>query len=258
MNEPKRLRDGDGPAAMLLARAELEVPSASRKRALAFTGAAASMLASSGAAAAASGAALAKSVMLWVVVGTVGGGLLSLTVAQTISSFEARGAAKSATTLPLPPPRAPVAPPRAPAVAPPPPESVATAPEVAESPSEGARSPGSINQGRSAGSSKPSPAPVGAAVSKPAVTSSLFDEQRSIEMARAAVSRGDASSALATLDDYQRAYPQGRFGPEALALRVEALRAQGNIEGARAFARQFERRFPHHPLLSRVQAAAQR
>ena len=107
MNEPKRLRESGGPAAALLASAELEVPTASRKRALAFTGVAASMLASSGATAA-SGAALVKSVMLWVAVGTVGGGLMSVTVAETISHFDARSAGPrtAAPPLPLPPPRA--------------------------------------------------------------------------------------------------------------------------------------------------------
>lgn len=250
MNEPKRLRDGEGPAAALLASAELEVPSASRKRALAFTGAAASMLASSGAMAA-SGAALTKSVMLWVVIGTVGGGLTSLTVAKTISHFEAPSATHAtaaAPPLPLPPPRAAT------------PRDVATqavppaVPEVALA----APTPVVANPSRPASSPKPSAAAARAEAPKPAAISSLFDEQRSIESARAAVSRGDAGAALATLDDYERTNPRGQFGPEALALRVEALRAQGNLDRARTFAQQFERRYPHHPLLSRVQAAVKR
>jgi hypothetical protein len=110
------------------------------------------------------------------------------------------------------------------------------------------------------------PAPGLSAVAAPAVAAapamplpgpSLFEEQRSIESARAAVARGDAASALTTLDAYDRAYPQGQFGPEALALRVEALSAAGQLGRARGLAAEFERRYPHHPLLARVQGAVQ-
>ena len=65
--------------------------------------------------------------------------------------------------------------------------------------------------------------------------------------------QGDATRALATLDAYDRSYAQKQFGPEALALRVQALRASGQEGRARALAREFEQRYPHHPLLSRVQ-----
>jgi hypothetical protein len=253
MNEPKRLRESGGPAAALLASAELEVPTASRKRALAFTGVAASMLASSGATAA-SGAALVKSVMLWVAVGTVGGGLMSVTVAETISHFDARSAGPrtAAPPLPLPPPRAtatPTAVAPAPEPAPPSPTPVVTeAPAVA--PPRAASVPKPSAPAATSGASAEAP--------KPVAVSNLFDEQRSIEAARAAVSHGNPAAALSTLDDYERSYPRGQFGPEALALRVEALRAQGKLESARTFARQFERRYPHHPLLSRVRAAVAR
>jgi outer membrane protein assembly factor BamD (BamD/ComL family) len=85
----------------------------------------------------------------------------------------------------------------------------------------------------------------------------LFDEQRVIESARAAVSRGDAPSALATLDYYERSYAHGQFGPEALALRIQALSAQGDLARARSLAAEFRQRHPHHPLLASVQAAVQ-
>ena len=257
MNEPKRLREGGGPAAALLSGAELDVPSASRQRALAFTGAAAGVLASGGSAMAASGATLVKSVMLWVAVGTVGGGVMSLTVAETISHFDARSAASAtaaAPPLPLPPPRATAT-------------SDVTRPIEVSSPVPPAVLPAPAtpvvsSAARSATMPKLSAAPpapvVRAEAPKPPAVSSLFEEQRSIEAARAAVSRGDAGAALATLDEYERTNPRGQFGPEALALRVEALRAQGNLDRARAYAQQFERRYPHHPLLSRVQAAVKR
>jgi hypothetical protein len=81
----------------------------------------------------------------------------------------------------------------------------------------------------------------------------LFEEQRAIERARAAISRGDAGSGLALLDDYERGYAQRQFGPEALALRVEALRLQGRLAAARSRANDIEQR---HPLLARVRELA--
>lgn len=255
MNEPRRLRDAEGPAATLLGGAELDVPHASRKRALAFTGAAASMLASSGAMAA-TGTALFKGVMVWVLVGTVGGGLMSLTVAETVSHFDARSAARRSAVppLPLPPPRERSAVTKAEPTAPETATPEAVAPEAATPEAATfAADPALKAPARAVSVAKAAPS-----APQPAAVSNLFDEQRSIEAARAAVARGNAAAALATLNDYQRAYPQGQFGPEALALRVEALRAQGNVEQAQSFARQFERRYPHHPLLSRVQASARR
>jgi outer membrane protein assembly factor BamD (BamD/ComL family) len=96
-----------------------------------------------------------------------------------------------------------------------------------------------------------------AAATKSQPGPSLVEEQRSIETARAAVARGDSATALATLDDYDRVYGGGQFGPEALALRVEALSAAGQLGRARSLAAEFQRRYPHHPLLTRVQGAAQ-
>jgi hypothetical protein len=88
--------------------------------------------------------------------------------------------------------------------------------------------------------------------------SSLFEEQRIIESARAAVARGDTRSAFALLDNYERAYASKQFWPEALALRVEALRANGQLGAARALAADFAQKYPHHPLLQRVQSAVAR
>jgi hypothetical protein len=65
------------------------------------------------------------------------------------------------------------------------------------------------------------------------------------------------SGSTRKLDGYDRVYAQGQFGPEALALRVEALSGAGQVGRARSLAAEFQRRYPHHPLLSRVQAAAQ-
>jgi hypothetical protein len=268
MSGPQRLRDGAGPASLLLRGAELEVPGASRRRALAFAAAAAGVAASGTAVAstaasgtavastAASGTAVAtattsaaKGVLLWVCLGTIGGGLVSLGVAETIAHVEATSsearsahAAKPALRVAGPPAR-PAQP-----MAPPPGDIVEAPPETAPAPEPAVT--------RAASSAAPTPAPAASAARRSGT--SLFDEQRSIESARAAVARGDAGAALTILDDYQRSYPQGQFGPEALALRVEAVRARGDLTQARSLAAQFARRYPHHPLLSRVQSAVQR
>jgi hypothetical protein len=83
----------------------------------------------------------------------------------------------------------------------------------------------------------------------------LLDEVKLIEAARGAARRGDAMGTLAALDQYSKAYPRAQFGPEALALRIEALSRSGSMSQARALAAQFGRIYPTHPLLGRVQAA---
>ena len=75
-----------------------------------------------------------------------------------------------------------------------------------------------------------------------------FDEVRELEAARAAVSRGDANSAIAQLNDYDSAHPNGQLKPEAMALRIQALSNSGKTTEARALANEFQRKYPEHPL----------
>ena len=49
-----------------------------------------------------------------------------------------------------------------------------------------------------------------------------------------------------------------QFWPEALALRIEALRSSGQLGKARALAADFAEKYPHHPLLGRVQSIVAR
>ena len=70
-------------------------------------------------------------------------------------------------------------------------------------------------------------------------TSSLFEEQRAIEQARAAISRGDTATGLGLLDAYEREFSRRLLGPSALALRVEALGPQAQLTPAGARASDF-------------------
>ena len=248
MNEPRRLRDGEGAARRLMAGSVLHVPSTSRRRAVAFTSAAAAMGASA-TAVAGSATPVLKGFLLSLAIGAAGGGMLSLVASETVARFDTKvashaqphasqGTAQGA-------PQAPAA-----VAAAAPPEVTAPVP-LAEDASGVAKSPArdeAIGRGRGA-------------VETPAKTrtkSSLFEEQRIIESARAAVARGDARAAFSILDNYERSYPTPQFGPEALGLRVEALRSSGQLAAARALAADFAQKYPHHPLLQRVQSAVAR
>jgi hypothetical protein len=242
MNQPLRLRDGVGPARELLRGAELPVPSASRRRALAFTAAAAN-LAAGGTALAASGLSVAQSVALCVSLGVVGGGLASLGVSSAISSWEEPRQATSVSSAAARP--ATLQREIPPAVA-----SAATAAETAAAELAPAVEPDAAPSVQAEPVSR-SAASVPSRVI--AARPTLFDEQRVIESARAAIAGGDAPGALKLLDSYERRFPSGQFQPEALALRVEALRGRGEVGRAKSLAAEFARRYPQHPLSLRVQ-----
>jgi len=93
--------------------------------------------------------------------------------------------------------------------------------------------------------------PAGAAHSaRPAMT--LAHELSSLDAARALLARGDASGALARLDAYGRAYPNGRLELEAEVLRIDALDESGRSDAARARAGAFLQHHPHSVLAPRV------
>lgn len=248
MNDPVRLRDTGGAAGALLSAGKLQVPHASRQRALAFTGVAASV-AATGTAAAAGATSLVKSVMLCVCLGTVGGGVASLAVSETLSRVEAT----QVDVKPAAAPRKAVAKPLIAAA----PQQALEVPAAPTETSPAVVEASPISHDGRIGAVAPTPGAAPNSSSKAPRAASLFDEQRIIESARAAVSRGDTQSALSTLDGYTRSNPQGQFGPEALALRIEALSARGDLTRARSLAADFRQRYPHHPLLASVQTAVQ-
>lgn len=255
MKEPERLLRGSGPASELMTGAVLRVPGAARKRALAFTKVAVGMTASS-TALAGGGAALVKTWLLTVSLGAAGGGLASLAVTEAYSYLQTNRRAPSAEIAPQQP-KLEIAPARAASAVAPEPEpsdaQAANAVQGADSGGEPRPSGGKAKLERRQAASG-----VASERSGEPVRRSLFEEQRMIESARTAVARGDAESALKALDTYEQSYAERQFGPEALALRVEALVAAGQLPRARLLAKDFELRYPRHPLLSRVQAAVTR
>jgi hypothetical protein len=77
-------------------------------------------------------------------------------------------------------------------------------------------------------------------------------ELKVLQPARAAVARGDFSSALASIAEHERRFPDGELTEEREALRVQALSGLGRTEEASRAATAFRQRFPGSVLLSRM------
>jgi hypothetical protein len=86
-------------------------------------------------------------------------------------------------------------------------------------------------------------------------TSSLEAEMALLASAQAAIQRGDYASALAKLDEHQRAFPGGVLGEERTAARVVALCGAGRQAEARALGVSFLARHPGSPLAPRVRSS---
>jgi hypothetical protein len=82
-------------------------------------------------------------------------------------------------------------------------------------------------------------------------------ELKVLQPARAAVARGDFSSALSAIAEHERRFPVGQLTEEREALRVQALSGAHRTDEARRAAVAFRKRFPHSVLLSRMKEALQ-
>jgi hypothetical protein len=96
--------------------------------------------------------------------------------------------------------------------------------------------------------------PLPSASAAPSATS-LGEEQRLLDMARAAVARQAYSAALATLGEHATRFPRGRLAEERELLYVQALAGSGNTAQASERAKAFERQFPGSIFLPAVKAA---
>jgi hypothetical protein len=93
-----------------------------------------------------------------------------------------------------------------------------------------------------------------AAAATPLDAETLADEVKSVERARAALAAGRAAESLSRLDDYERRFPEQRFGPEALYLRMEALVSLGRTAHARSAATRLLAQYPNTPQSARALA----
>jgi RNA polymerase sigma-70 factor, ECF subfamily len=75
-----------------------------------------------------------------------------------------------------------------------------------------------------------------------------------IDGARAMLANGSARDALAQLREYDARYPAGALGPEALALRVEALLRSGEQARGRALGDRFVAQHPKSPYAARIRS----
>jgi hypothetical protein len=88
---------------------------------------------------------------------------------------------------------------------------------------------------------------------KPA-RSSLADEVRSLDAARAALEGGDGRKALRALDAHEASFRQGVLGPEATVLRIEGLFAAGRDGEAKTLAGAFLAAHPESAYAARVRS----
>jgi hypothetical protein len=91
-------------------------------------------------------------------------------------------------------------------------------------------------------------------VTPPPPSVSLADEVAAIKRARAALLAKNTSAAIAALDDYERAHPDGVMSEESLALRVRADRLAGDDVGAAEALTKLETRFPESVQLPALRA----
>ena len=90
--------------------------------------------------------------------------------------------------------------------------------------------------------------------SRSASRASLTEETALLDAARSALRGGRVTQAIAQLDEYARRFPRGLLEPEASAVRVEALLASGDRDGAEAVARALVATAPKTFAAHRVQA----
>lgn len=83
---------------------------------------------------------------------------------------------------------------------------------------------------------------------------SLKSERAAIELAQALVRSGDPAAALRSLSNHQRWYPNPQLGPEAMLVRIEALRRLGQLLDAQRLGLQFLAAQPDGPYSQRVRS----
>jgi hypothetical protein len=255
MNDPERLihERADDFTGELLRAVRRDAPSArAREQTLVALGVGGGLTgASAGAASAASTGALAKSattatvvlVAKWAGIGATAAAV-ALGGAREIPRHWSRPSAVpgvAAKAVEMVPP-APV-----PAVREEPPREIAT-PEPPALDAPRALPPALPPSARDRGPAGPAPAP-----STSRSEQDLAREVALLDRAGQAIAERDVAGALLLLDTYQAKFPEGIMEPEAVILRIEALRAGHQRPAARRLAQDFLTRHPKSPHTKRIQ-----
>lgn len=194
----------------------------------------------------------------WLVIGavvggaTAGGGLAlqeTLREPPTAPTTSAPTLARRADTVRRAPTAAPVKPERAPEA--PEVETPRPTPTRSSVPLGGASTRGAV-RAREPVASAPAVAEPREPRPAPSDDAALAREARWIDAARAALARGDLSTARARLDEYDAFRRVGVLDREALVLRIEILARQGELERATALVERFAASYPGDPLLTRL------
>lgn len=92
----------------------------------------------------------------------------------------------------------------------------------------------------------------------PATATALTEEMRLLEAARRSLASGDFRAALVALERYDRSFPTGALQPEASVLKVRALLAAGDRQGAETLGQHIVERAPRSEHADAVRAALRR
>ena len=190
----------------------------------------------------------------WVVIGAVGGGVV--TFALMGRSAVAPGPIRSvASTTSVPAPMAAHV--GSPSEATP---STRVTPEARPAQSRAATSSTPASPAPALGP-RARPGATGSRVTRPASTapsetSSLAAEVAALDAARGALDAGRADDALTLLQRYRREFPGGRLFPEADEMEIEGLAAKGDRAEVLRYAARFLERHPNAPQRTRVEQLA--
>ncbi|MDB4933294.1 MAG: hypothetical protein JWP87_266 [Labilithrix sp.] len=266
MSDPKRLAAGDGLGASLLASARGDAPrSAARARTAAALGLAV------GVGAGAVGASIAPKAIgagtsagkaataLWLKLLAAGAVTAAVAGGVVVVQPQLAGDHADATLRERTRPTATSSPVvTAPVVTPPPAEVVTPPPAATSEAPAPVAAPVALMAPATAMPAAPAPTPTATTLTAP-TESPLARELRSLDDARSALGRGDATGALAHLDRHDRAFPSGPLRTEASILRIDALLARGGSAdraAAQGLARDLLAREPAGPHAQRMRTIA--
>jgi hypothetical protein len=237
MNDPERLHEGSGSELLrtMISAAREEQPSTrALQRTLLAVGTGAAVISASAAAGGASSSTSFAAILKWVGIGATAGFVTAGAAVQIDERLTPSAPASVAVS----------------------PNSVAQSPpeiEVPVRPSPPAATEQVEPEPRSA--RRPTAAaPLAAEQQLEEDDPSLNAEVAALDRARKALASGQTDRALGELGAYDRDFPGGRLGPEALYLRMEASARRGDQASAERAARELLQHHPNSPHAARARA----